>query len=144
MLIGLQLFVTTSELPNFRSCCCGCRGRGCCCCRCCCCCGCVVVLLLWLLRRKEGGRKEGRKEEEEEEDDEEEEQEVPQQKQKPHNTMWGKIYKQTKDLPIECAQGDQPMRCPNRCFCVHRSSAVPSRGGVFVAAGCVSVACRWW
>ena len=37
VLIGLQLFVTTSELPNFRSCgCCGC-------------CGCLLVVGCWLL-----------------------------------------------------------------------------------------------
>ena len=49
VLIGLQLFVTTSELPNFRSCCCCCcwcwwwcccpsRCRHCRCLRCCYCC----------------------------------------------------------------------------------------------------------
>ena len=47
-------------------------------------------------------------------------------------------------MPIECAQGDQPVRCPNRGFCARHPSAVPSGGGVFVVAGCVSVVCRWW
>ena len=48
-------------------------------------------------------------------------------------------------MPIECAQGDQPVRCPNRVFCVHQPSVVPSGGGVLVVAGCVSVVCnvRW-
>ena len=33
-----------------------------------------------------------------------------------------KYYKlnQRKNLLIECAQGDQPVRCPNRVFCVHQ------------------------
>ena len=47
-------------------------------------------------------------------------------------------------MPVECAQGDQPVRCPNRVFCVHQPSAVPSGGSVLVVAGCVSVVCRWW
>ena len=34
----------------------------------------------------------------------------------------GKIINQRKNLPIECAQGDQP---PNRVFCVKEPSAVP-------------------
>ena len=46
-----------------------------------------------------------------------------------------KTTSQRKNLPIECAQGDQPVRCPNRGFCVHQSSAVPFGGGVFVVAG---------
>ena len=33
---------------------------------------------------------------------------------------------QGKKLPMECAQGDQPVRCPNRCFCLHEPAAVPS------------------
>ena len=32
---------------------------------------------------------------------------------------------QRKNLPIECAQGDQPLRCPNRVFWVNEPSAVP-------------------
>ena len=56
-----------------------------------------------------------------------------------------KTINQRKNLPIECAQGDQPVRCPNRAFfCVHQPSAVPSGGGVLVAASCVPVVCRWW
>ena len=52
---------------------------------------------------------------------------------------------QRKNLPIECAQGDQPVRCPNPGFCVHQSSAVPFGGGVFVVACCVSVCGEaWW
>ena len=27
-----------------------------------------------------------------------------------------KTISQRKNLPIECAQGDQPLRCPNRVF----------------------------
>ena len=63
---------------------------------------------------------------------------------------WGGSFRgkqtisQRKNLPIEWAQGDQPARCPNPVFCVHQPSAVPSAGGVFVVAGCVSVVCRWW
>ena len=30
-----------------------------------------------------------------------------------------KTIRQRKNLPIECAQGDQPVRCPNRVFCVN-------------------------
>ena len=30
------------------------------------------------------------------------------------------ITRQRKNVPIECAHGDQPMRCPNRGFCVHQ------------------------
>ena len=55
-----------------------------------------------------------------------------------------KAIRQRKKLPIECAQGDQPVRCPNRGFCAHQPSAVPSGDGVFVVAGCVSVVCWWW
>ena len=44
---------------------------------------------------------------------------------------------QRTNLPIVCAQGGQPVRCPNRVFCVHQPSAVPSGGGVLVVAGCV-------
>ena len=32
---------------------------------------------------------------------------------------------QRKNLPIECAQGDRPARCPNHFFAVNESSAVP-------------------
>ena len=46
---------------------------------------------------------------------------------------------QRKNLPRECAQGHQPVRCPNRVSCVHRPSAVPSGGGVLVVAGGVSM-----
>ena len=35
---------------------------------------------------------------------------------------------------IECAQGDQPLRCPNRIFCAHLASDVPFGGGVLVVA----------
>ncbi len=45
-----------------------------------------------------------------------------------------KITSQRKNLPIECVQGDQPVRCPNRGFCVHHPWAVPSDGGVFVVS----------
>ena len=37
----------------------------------------------------------------------------------------GNKYKPKKTLPIECAQGDQPVRCPNRVFCVNEPSAAP-------------------
>ena len=30
-----------------------------------------------------------------------------------------------KNLPIECAQSDQPVRCPNHFFAVNQPSAVP-------------------
>ena len=53
-----------------------------------------------------------------------------------------KTINQRKDLPL--AQGDQPVRCPNRVFCAHQPSAVPSGGAFLVLAGCVSVVCRWW
>ena len=40
-----------------------------------------------------------------------------------------KNYKSKKEfayiLPIECAQGDQPLRCPNRVFWANEPSAVP-------------------
>ena len=36
-----------------------------------------------------------------------------------------KTISQRKNLPIECAQGDQPLRCPNRVFWVNEPSAVP-------------------
>ena len=55
-----------------------------------------------------------------------------------------KHINQRKNLPIECAQGDQPVRCPNRFFVAHQPSAVLSGGGVLVLAGCVSVVWRWW
>ena len=35
-------------------------------------------------------------------------------------TIW-----QRKNLPIECAQGDRPARCPNHFFAVNKPSAVP-------------------
>ena len=38
-----------------------------------------------------------------------------------------KTLSQRKNLPIECAQGDQPLRCPNRVFCLNEPSAVPWR-----------------
>ena len=34
-----------------------------------------------------------------------------------------KTINQRTTLPLECAQGDQPARCPNRIFCVHQPSA---------------------
>ena len=43
-----------------------------------------------------------------------------------------KAISQSKNLLIDCAQGDQPVRCPNRGFCAHHPSAVPSDGGVSV------------
>ena len=44
----------------------------------------------------------------------------------------GKNYTPKKEnVPIECAYGDQPMRCPNRDFCVHQPSAVRLVVGVF-------------
>ena len=39
-----------------------------------------------------------------------------------------KTISQRKNLPIECAQGDRPARCPNHFFAVNEPSAVP----------------RWW
>ena len=32
---------------------------------------------------------------------------------------------QRKNLPIECAQGDRPARCPNHFLCVNEPSTVP-------------------
>ena len=40
-----------------------------------------------------------------------------------------KTISQRKNLPIECAQGDQPLRCPNRGSCARYPWAVPSGGG---------------
>ena len=37
----------------------------------------------------------------------------------------GKTINQRKTLPMECAQGDQPVRCPNRVFCANQPSAIP-------------------
>ena len=34
-----------------------------------------------------------------------------------------------KDLPIECAQGDEAVWCPDRFFCSHQPSAIPFGGG---------------
>ena len=36
-----------------------------------------------------------------------------------------KTVNERKNLPIECARGDQPARCPNRDFCANEPSAVP-------------------
>ena len=36
-----------------------------------------------------------------------------------------KTISQRKNLPIECAQGDRPARCPNHYFAVNEPSAVP-------------------
>ena len=36
-----------------------------------------------------------------------------------------KTISQRKNLPIECAQGDRPARCPNHFFPVNEPSAVP-------------------
>ena len=36
-----------------------------------------------------------------------------------------KTISQRKNLPIECAQGDRPARCPNHVFAVNEPSAVP-------------------
>ena len=36
-----------------------------------------------------------------------------------------KSINQRKNLPVECAQGDEPERCPNRDFCVNQPSTVP-------------------
>ena len=36
-----------------------------------------------------------------------------------------KSTSQRKNLPIECAQGDRPARCPNHFFAVNKPSAVP-------------------
>ena len=38
-----------------------------------------------------------------------------------------KNYKAKKNLPIECAQGDEPVRCPNGVFV--RTSVQPFHGG---------------
>lgn len=46
-----------------------------------------------------------------------------------------KTMSQRKTLPVERAQGDQPVQRPNGGLCVHQSSTVPSGGGVFVVAG---------
>ena len=55
-----------------------------------------------------------------------------------------RTYKPKKEFAyIECAQGHQPVRCPNRIVCVRQPSAVPSGGGVLVVSSCVSVARRW-
>ena len=40
-----------------------------------------------------------------------------------------KHISQRNNLPIECAQGDQPRRCPNRGSCAIYPWAVPSGGG---------------
>ena len=44
-----------------------------------------------------------------------------------------------KNLPIELAQGHQPVWCPRRVFCVYQPSAVQ-----FWWSLVVSVVCRWW
>ncbi len=36
-----------------------------------------------------------------------------------------KTISQRKNLPIECAQGERPARCPNHFFAVNLPSAVP-------------------
>ena len=46
---------------------------------------------------------------------------------------------QRKNLPIECVQGNQPVRCPNRGFCAHDPSAVPSGGGWLCFRGALVV-----
>ena len=38
-----------------------------------------------------------------------------------------RIISQRKNLPIECAEGDRPARCPNHFFAVNEPSAVPWR-----------------
>ena len=43
-----------------------------------------------------------------------------------------------KSLPIECAQGDQPVRCPNRGFCAHHPSAIPSGGDCLCLPGALT------
>ena len=49
----------------------------------------------------------------------------------------GRLKRKKSNNPIECAQGDQPARCPNGGFCVQQSSAVPSGGGVLCDV-------MWW
>ena len=52
---------------------------------------------------------------------------------------------QRKNLPIDCAQGRQPVRWPNRGFCVHQALAVPFGGGWLCFCGgdvmCCDVVC---
>ena len=55
----------------------------------------------------------------------------------------GRLKRKKSNKPIECAQGDQPARCPNRGFCVQQSSAVPSGGGVFVWCDVVTSGEMW-
>ena len=43
----------------------------------------------------------------------------------------GKKISQRKNLPVECAQGDQPVRSPNGGCWAHHPAAVPSGGGGF-------------
>ena len=57
-----------------------------------------------------------------------------------------KPISQRQNLPIECAQGDQPLRCPNQVF--ERMSLQPfHRGDVvtcFDVVGCSSGCVVWW
>ena len=55
----------------------------------------------------------------------------------------GSFKRKKSNKPIECAQGDQPARCPNGGFCVQQSSAVPSGGGVFVWCDVVTSGEMW-
>ena len=49
----------------------------------------------------------------------------------------GRNYEPKKEFAIECAQGDQPVRSPNRGFCVYQPLAVPSGGVLVVFPWCV-------
>ena len=40
-----------------------------------------------------------------------------------------KKLNQRKNLPIECGQGDEAVRCPNRIFCAGGTSLQPFHGG---------------
>ena len=44
-------------------------------------------------------------------------------------------------MRIECAEGDQPVRCQNRGFCARHPSAVPSGVGVLVGGLVVFPSC---
>ena len=49
--------------------------------------------------------------------------------------------RQRKNFPIECAQGDQSLRCPNRVFLSGRTSLQPFHDGDVVTSFDV-VGCR--
>ena len=55
-----------------------------------------------------------------------------------------KNYKPKKDFAYRMCARKPTSAMPKPSFCVHQPSAVPSGGGVLVAAGCVSMVRRWW